>query len=300
MDTESQLPSPRAELVKEKSVTMEYFLETTKLDQATADLLVKYDKDGNGSFSKDEVVSIILELREAIKSNEDLGASNKLFKRLLTAAFVFCVLLLASMFGLSYAVAALTANTEVQSDGTLVSKGTTTVIATDSRADLYGINKSEAGYCLSAAQVFTIRDSILVGRQVLVENNDGEYHVVEQLTASGAVIDDEAGKYCFHTPESTTPLCLTRSDDCTQERRRHRARILQDSPRRSLHDTSTCNVLTILTNTACYCHTSNAPLTDPDFAHWQEDCCDAYFLDGDGYTYSALECSDYEENFDDR
>jgi hypothetical protein len=42
------------------------------------------------------------------------------------AAVFFCVLLLTSMFGLSYAVAALTANTEVKSDGTLVSKGTST------------------------------------------------------------------------------------------------------------------------------------------------------------------------------
>jgi hypothetical protein len=88
------------------------------------------------------------------------------------------------MFGLSYAVAALTANTELQSDGTLVSKGTTTAIATDSRANLYVINKSEAGYCLTAAESFTIRDSVLAGRQVLFESSDGESNtnVVEQLT----------------------------------------------------------------------------------------------------------------------
>jgi hypothetical protein len=236
MDTESQLPSPRSQLVKETSVTMEYFLETTKLDEATRDLLVKYDKDGDGSFSKDEVVAIILDLREAIKSNEDLNASSKIFKRLLVAAVVFCVLLLASMAGLSYAVAALTAITEVQSDGTLVSKGTTTAIATDSRADLYGVNKSEAGYCLSAQEAFTIRDSVLAGRQVLVEANDEETntHVVEQLIASGAVIGDE--KFCFSTPESTTPFCLTRSDECTQARRRlwkiEAARRLQEFPER--------------------------------------------------------------------
>jgi hypothetical protein len=201
---------------------MEYFLETSKLDRATADLLVKYDKDGNGSFSKDEVVAIILDLRGAIKSNEDLGASNKLFKRLLAAAAVFCVLLLASMFGLSYAVAALTANTEIQSDGTLVSKGTTTVIATDNRADHFSITKSEAGYCLSVAEAFAIKDSILAGKQVLVETNNDESntHVVQQLIPSGAEIDDEAVTFCFHTPESNTTMCLTRSDECTEERRR--------------------------------------------------------------------------------
>jgi hypothetical protein len=45
---------------------MEYFLETAKLDRAMADLLVKYDKDGNISFSNDEVVTIILDLCGAI------------------------------------------------------------------------------------------------------------------------------------------------------------------------------------------------------------------------------------------
>jgi hypothetical protein len=80
------------------------------------------------------------------------------------AAVFFCVLLLTSMFGLSYVVAALTANTEVKSDGALVSKGTATAISTDSRANLYGVNKSEAGYCLSAAEAFAIKDRVLAGR----------------------------------------------------------------------------------------------------------------------------------------
>ncbi len=222
MDTESQLPSPRSQFVKENSVTMEYFLETSKLDRATADLLVKYDKDGNGSFSKDEVVAIILDLREAIKCNKDLGTSNKLFKRLFMGAVVFVVLLLTSMLGISYAVAVLTANTQVQSDGTLLAKGTTTAIATANSANIYAIKKSEAGYCLTVEEGLIIRDNILAGRQVLVETNDEESnsHVVEQLIASGAVIDDEAQRYCFHTPESTTRMCLTQSDECTQERRR--------------------------------------------------------------------------------
>jgi hypothetical protein len=201
---------------------MEYYIKTSHIDDATADLMVKYDKDGDGSFSKDEVVAIILDLREAIKCNKDLGTSNKLFKRLFMGAVVFVVLLLTSMLGISYAVAVLTASTQVQSDGTLLAKGTTTAIATDSRATLYGINKSEAGYCLTAEEAFTIRDSVLAGKQVLVETNDEESntHVVEQFLASGAVIDDEAEKYCFHTPESATPICLTRSDECTEERRR--------------------------------------------------------------------------------
>jgi hypothetical protein len=204
------------------SLSLDDYIKTSNIDEVTADMMVKYDKDGDGSFSKDDVVAIILDLREAIKSNKDLGTSNKLFKNLFVAVVVFCLLLLTSMLGISYAVAVLTANTQVQSDGTLLAKGTTTAIATANSANLYAIKKSEAGYCLTVEEGLIIRDNILAGRQVLVETNDEESnsHVVEQLIASGAVIDDEAQRYCFHTPESTTRMCLTLSDECTQERRR--------------------------------------------------------------------------------
>jgi hypothetical protein len=201
---------------------MEDYIKTSNIDKATAHMLRTYDRDGDGEFDRNEVVAIIRDLRGATKSNEQLDASRRFFKHLFIGAVVLCVLLLTSMLGISYAVAVLTANTQVQSDGTLLAKGTNTAIATDSSASLYGINKSEAGYCLTAEEAFTIRDSVLAGRQVLVLINDEESHthVVEQLLASGAVIDDEAETYCFRTPESTTPTCLTRSDECTQERRR--------------------------------------------------------------------------------
>jgi hypothetical protein len=219
---------------------MEDYIMTSNIAEATAHLLRTYDQDGDGEFDRNEVVAIIRDLRGATKSNEQLDASRRLFKRLFKATAFCSVLLLTSMLGISYAVAVLTASTQVQSDGTLLAKGTTTTIATDSRANRYGINKSEAGYCLSAEEVFTIRDSVLAGRQVLVETNDEESntHSVEQLIPSGAVLDDEAEKYCFYTRGITTPICLTRSVECTQARRRlwkvEAARRLQEFPGRRL------------------------------------------------------------------
>jgi hypothetical protein len=68
-------------------------------------LLLKYDRDGNGHFSKDEVVSIILDLKETKRTNEALDASKKLFKRLFIGAVMLCLLLLSGVFGLRYAVA---------------------------------------------------------------------------------------------------------------------------------------------------------------------------------------------------
>jgi hypothetical protein len=190
---------------------MEFYIKKSNLD-----------KYGNGVFDNDEVIAIIRDLRGALKSNEQLGASNRLFKRLLMAAVFSFVLLLTATIGISYTIAVLTTNTQVRSDGALLAQGTTTSIATATSASLYGINKSEAGYCLTAAETFTIRDRVLAGRQVLVQLNDEDSntHAVDQLIASGAVINDEAQKYCFFTPTSTTPMCLTRSDECTQERRR--------------------------------------------------------------------------------
>jgi hypothetical protein len=114
----------RRDIVKEKSATMEHFLETSDLDAATADMLKTYDQNGDGSFSKAKVVTII----------QTLGASNKFFKRLLIASFICCALLLTSMFGLSYTVAAITASTKVQSDGTMLSSGGVSVSAPASAA----------------------------------------------------------------------------------------------------------------------------------------------------------------------
>jgi hypothetical protein len=227
---------------------MEFYIKTKNLDdEVTADMLRTHDKNGNSVFGKDEVVAIIHDLRGVMKSNEQLDASSRLFKRLFMVAVFVCVLLLTSLVAMSYAFAALSTNTQVRSDGALLAKGTTTAIATATSAKLYAINKSEAGYCLTAEEAFTIRDSVLAGRQVLVETNDEESNtrLVEQLIASGAVIDDGAQKYCFSTPERSTPICLTRSVECTQARRRlwkvEAARRLLEFPGRRLSFNIFCN-----------------------------------------------------------
>jgi hypothetical protein len=188
------------DLVKEKSVTMEYFLETSHLDAATADMLKKYDQNGDGSFSKSEVVAIILDLRETIKANESLGASNKFFKRLLIASFIFCALLLTSMFGLSYAVAAITANTEVQSDGTMLSRGGASVIATASVASKYDFGRNDNGqYCIPPEEMQAITEQVFSGRDVLVELGEftENHKLVEQLQAAGADVNEASGAVCF-------------------------------------------------------------------------------------------------------
>jgi hypothetical protein len=197
---------------------MEGFLETRNLDKETASLLLKYDQDGNGRFSKDEVVSIILELKETKRTNETLGASSKLFKRLFIGAVVICVFLLSGMCFISYAVAVLTANMKVNSDGTVMSIDGTAFIATDNVANVYEMQKTDGHYCMEQDEAMAIKNQALSGRNVLVQfpEFNGAHALVEQMSASGAVIDDEEQSVCFPAPELGPDkyLCMSPNDDC--------------------------------------------------------------------------------------
>jgi hypothetical protein len=209
----------RRDLVKEKSVTMESFIEASHLDATTAEMLKNYDKDGDGYISKHEVVAIILDLRETLRANETLGASNRLFKRLLIASFIFCVLLLTSMFSLSYAVVAITATTEVQSDGTMLSKGGASVIATASVASKYDFGRNDNGqYCIPPEEMQAMTEQVFSGRNVLVELGEftENHKLVEQLQATGADLDEASGSVCFWLGGTDNrSLCLLPTEeDC--------------------------------------------------------------------------------------
>lgn len=195
---------------------MEYFLETSHLDATTAEMLKKYDKDGNGSFSKDEVVAIVLDLREAMQSNELLGASNKMFKRLFLAATTFSLLLLTSIFGLSYAVAALTRNTDVRSDGLMLTRDGTAVIATDSTAKTYSVGPDANGeYCLPITEAMEMAGGATEGRNVLMqvgdyEGQEGRTHTFS-IGASGFETNENG--FCVWNAELSQQSCFTYVED---------------------------------------------------------------------------------------
>ena len=86
------------------------------------------------------------------------------------ASFIFCALLRTSMFGLSYTVVVVTANTEVQSDGTLLSKGGTSVIVNASAASKFNFGRNDNGqYCIPPEEMQAITEQVFSGRNVLVE-----------------------------------------------------------------------------------------------------------------------------------
>jgi len=201
---------------------MEYFLEVSHLDAATAELLKKYDRDGNGSFSKDEVVAIILDLREATQSNEMLGASNKMFKRLLIAAVCFCVLLLTSMFGLSYAVAALTAKINVDSNGVMTNVDGTAIVKTDSTAFNYRAESVDGDvHCLTASERKAILTQVTSGSNVLLERDaiNGTQKQVDKLSSSKIQYHDD-GSVCFISSDGTSICMIPDAAACGNATRR--------------------------------------------------------------------------------
>jgi len=227
---------------KQNSVTMEYFLETSHLDADTAALLKKYDKDGNGSFSKDEVAAIIMDLREAMRSNQELGSSNKLFKRLLIASCVFCVLLLASMFGLSYAVAALTAKTDVDSSGALTKAGSSEHVSTDARAEVHIVNyNADGNLCVTMDEINAMVEEVHSGKNVMMETINGGNTTVNQISGNGMTIyETENGPVpCFDLGNGKAQCFVPGKEGCTGSN--SAGRKLSVDERRQLDDDAQCS-----------------------------------------------------------
>mmetsp|Transcript_3753 Transcript_3753/g.5910 ORF Transcript_3753/g.5910 Transcript_3753/m.5910 type:complete len:307 (+) Transcript_3753:66-986(+) len=215
---------------RRQTTTMSDFFRSADVDKATQDLLLKYDEDGNGVFSKAEVTAIIHDLQEQFRQNEELVLSNKMLKRLLIGAVIFFILLVASIFGLSFAVASLTKDMSVNTaTGTLYTKDGSAVVATDSRAELYQVESFDFGGCISLAEAETMRKQVVEGKNVLVEQvaDDGSQKL-SFLSASGATFNATTGVSCFPVPgdSSGTRYCVGPDPNCEspEARRRMNAR----------------------------------------------------------------------------
>lgn len=211
IEGESRRPERRN---SKKTVTMDYFIETRNVDEETADMLRKYDIEGTGSFSKDSVVNIIHDLQATSQNNEILKSYNKLLKKILLISMCLGVLLLAGMFSLSYAVAALTANTSVSSNGAMQTTNHATYIATDSIANSYSLYQGEGEYCMTPEEAEEIQQQALSGRNVLVsfmDHGEDGSTLVEQLSGNGATIDEETGTVCFLHADGVSTMCMVES-----------------------------------------------------------------------------------------
>lgn len=193
---------------RRQTQTMSKFFTANDLGESTMKLMTQYDEDGNGTFDKDEVLNIVNDLRSEFQSNERLRESNLLLKRLLIGAVVFFLLMVASIFGLSFAVASLTKETSVDGKGQLYTADGSTAIATNARADLFVVeNILETGGCTTMDAMDAIKEAVLDGHNVVVQGNldDGSFQL-EQLSSSGAIYNEETGMACFPMPEKPDKL----------------------------------------------------------------------------------------------
>jgi hypothetical protein len=233
MDSPRNVEQPsEGTLNRRQTTTMSDFFRTNDLDKATQDLLIKYDEDGNGMFSKAEVTAIIADLQEQFRKNEELVLSNTMLKRMLIAAIIFFFLLVGSIFGLSFAVASMTKDTSIN-NGALYTKDGTTVIATDSRADIFQAEAFDFGSCMSATEVESLKTKVVEGKNVMIQTNheDGNTQL-GLLSPVGATFNNASGVACFPDPNgSSNKICIyPDSDKCQEpetrrrlnERREHR------------------------------------------------------------------------------
>jgi hypothetical protein len=211
--------NPREHLVRAKSTTMEFFVETHNIDHITAQMLHDYDKDGDGKFSKDEVVSIIIDLRQEGFMTKELGKLNKIYKRLLCVAILFVVMLLSGMFALSFIVAKLTMKTDVADDGTLFKPGTTVIVSTDSRAEIHELTKNEYGVmCTTPDEAMMMKMEVELGRNVvIIANDDFTFeNSQEVMVLSGRGTETlPNGDICWDRPDGK--LCFQQHFSCHNE-----------------------------------------------------------------------------------
>ena len=169
----------------------------------------KYDEDGQGYFTKKDVAGIVCDLQEQFRKNEELHLSNRMLKKLLVAAIIFFFLLVASIFGLSFAVASLTKELSVNVNqiGAALTTTDGTIVSTDSRADVYQSEEVEEGVdCISTEAVEAIKQNVVGGKNVMMQRfgMDGTGFQLASLAAGGAHYDEELDLYCYPIPGSTT------------------------------------------------------------------------------------------------
>lgn len=223
-DEEAPAPLPLP-LVAHQSEDMNHYFKRKNVPQSTRDLMVKYDEDGNGVFSKDEVLQIINELRDQANTTAVLEVRNALYKRLLLLMIIMLVLMLLGVFGLTFAVAILTSKLDVGSDGTLIAINTGQNIATDARAELHIISFfGGAGFCATAEESRMIQDEVFSGKNVILEyqkDEDSAKQVVQFVASGSNITNAAAGEGCYQTPQGIE-ICVEKSALCTQEFRRRR------------------------------------------------------------------------------
>ncbi len=278
---DAEIGTLRQRRVSRNTLFMDDFFELNDIDKSTQEMFLEYDKNGDGSFTKNEVMCIISDLKKQFRANEDLTASNRLLKRMLFGAIVFFFLLVGSLFGVSVAVATLTKETTVK-DGSLYIKDGSSVVATDSRAHTYDVDSFEFGDCLAASTLEAIKIHVQEGKNVILKRNNGTDHKMELLSPSGATYNDETGVSCFPLPESVDKVFCFFPDTGNCNNPSNRRRILTTCNRKGCDRTTT----------GCQCTVVQQCETVSTCRTWEEggECIQSESFDG-SFTCPTGSCN---------
>jgi hypothetical protein len=156
-------------LLRAATLPMKYFMDAQKLDPETARPLQEYDMDGDGVFSKEEVVAFIIELRKRAIANAELRQWNAFYWKMgVTTVAVFFIVLLLGFVDLSVAVTALTAKLDVNTNNVAVSRADEAVIISmDSTSTLFKLDSTvDDGsiFCIDDETADSIRSLTNIGR----------------------------------------------------------------------------------------------------------------------------------------
>jgi len=126
------------------------------------------------------------------------------------------------MFGLSYAVAALTAKINVDSNGVMTTVDGTAIVKTDSTAFSYQAAKVNGDvHCLTGSEREAILNQLMSGSSVLLERDDlnGTQKQVEKLSSS-TIQYQQDGSVCFVSSNGSSVCMIPDAAACGKERRR--------------------------------------------------------------------------------
>ena len=201
------------------TMPMEFFIESRNLDQVTAQILKSYDKSNDGHFSKEEVISIVLDLKQQCSVHDDLVKYNKLYKRVLCLAILFAVFILNATLLLSLVVANLTIKMDVVEDGTMVVAGSSDnqAVSTDSRADIHDLVQNEYGVmCTTLDEALLMKLEVEVGRNVVILSTDTATDAQQLTQISGRGTEWYSnGDFCFIPPgNGNHKLCFQEHVSC--------------------------------------------------------------------------------------
>ena len=175
-------------------------------------------RDEEVSLSKDEVAAIISDLRQQKANNEILDYANKFLRRIVIAIGIFSLLLLSSVVGLSYALAAVGSKMDIDAaSGVMTTPDGQRVVATDSYSYkvLTTKNETTGTQCVDHVKFGELTQHVENGNSVTVEMfGTGDLGIDTEVQKLSGSFLAQNGEICFPDTTGRQRLCVTPSSDC--------------------------------------------------------------------------------------